>query len=762
MWISLLGSFAVFSILASNIYFEENLIKLFPSTEKSKQTSIAFGNLKVKDKLFFEFVARDGREVEAGTLAADADIFLDSLMAHDADSLIENCLWKFDEDMVMNALDFVLNQAATFVGEEYYPLIDKWLDAGAPEEVPEELLAVLKDYTGGYAMVDGHLFSPDTLAAVAYVSPTFNSFDTKRAAPLVRLIEDEVERFEEIDPDVEILCHGAVVEGANNSRRIKGDLMLTVGFSLLIICLVIGLCFKNKSSLLLLLAPVVYGTVFSLAAVYVIKGQMSMMAIGLGAVVLGIALSYCLHVLTHYKYVSDPEQVIREQTRPVCLGCLTTIGAFAGLLFTTSELLSDFGIFASFVLIGTTFFALVFLPQFFKPKNNVRSEKAFAVVDRINSCQLDRNYWLVAALCAVILVSFFYAGKVGFDSDLNNIGFYAEKVEKSKNFYRDHLDNGHFNMYYAGTGETLDEAIKCAGQISNVLDGLIEDGRVYGRGHMQEILIPTDVQQENIDRWKDYWAMKGSSLPSTLPAVAYSMIEADYEPAVLPEWGVLPDEFLANIVEQSSDGRWMVFVSALMDKDNAYAIDDIVSEVPGSVVIDPYYYTDDMVKIIHDDFNVVLLISSLFVFIVLLLSFRNILLSLIAFMPMFLSWYVVQGIMAIFGIEFNLINILISAFIFGVGVDYSIFVMDGLLDRARGNDDRLLICHKAAILFSAFVLLTVVISLLMATHPCVKSIGVTTIIGMVSTLLMTHSLEPLLFRLVISCEKLRGRILKNK
>lgn len=761
MWITLFGSFAAFSIIASGIYFEENLAKLFPNTEKARQTSLAFGNLKVKDKLFVEFVARDGREVETGTLSSDVDVFIDSLMAHDADSLIDNCLWKFDEDMAMNALDYVLNQAATFVGEEYYPLIDKWLDDGAPEEVPEELMSMLKEYTGGYAMVDGHLFSPDSLAAVAYISPTFNSMETKYASSLVSLIEDEIGRFEEVDPDVEILFHGAAVEGAFNSRRIKGDLLLTVCLSLLIICLVIGLCFKNKSSLLLLLAPVVYGAVFSLAVVCIIKGQMSLMAIGLGAVVLGIALSYCIHVLTHYKYVSDPEQVIREQTRPVCLGCLTTIGAFAGLLFTTSELLSDFGLFASFALVGTTFFALVYLPQFFKPESNVRSEKAFAVVDKINSYPLDRKYWLVAGLCIIILVSFFFAGKVGFDSDLNNIGFHDEKVEKSKDFYLNHLDSGHFNMYYAGTGETLDEAIKCTESISDVLDSLVRNGRIYSRGHMQEILIPTDVQQENIDRWKEYWAARGDALPPAMPSMARSMIEADYEPAELPEWGALPDEFLATVVEQSPDGSWMVFVPALMDQADAYAIDDVISEVPGSVVIDPYYYTDDMVKIIHDDFNVVLLISSLFVFIVLLLSFRNVFISLIAFMPMFLSWYVVQGIMAVFGIEFNLINIVISAFIFGVGVDYSIFVMDGLLDKARRNDDRLLTCHKAAILFSAFVLLTVVISLLIAKHPCIKSIGIITIIGMVSTLLMTHTLEPLLFRLVLSSDKLRGRILNK-
>ena len=93
----------------------------------------------------------------------------------------------------------------------------------------------------------------------------------------------------------------------------------------------------------MLLVPVVYGAFFALAVIYLIKGGMSLMALGIGAIVLGVALSYCLHVLTHYKYVSDPETVLREQTKPVIMGSLTTIGAFAGLFIYISFLFVAIG-----------------------------------------------------------------------------------------------------------------------------------------------------------------------------------------------------------------------------------------------------------------------------------------------------------------------------------------------------------------------------------------------------------------------------------
>jgi len=111
-----------------------------------------------------------------------------------------------------------------------------------------------------------------------------------------------------------------------------------------------------------------------------------------------------------------------------------------------------------------------------------------------------------------------------------------------------------------------------------------------------------------------------------------------------------------------------------------------------------------------------------------------------------LSWYVVQGIMGIFGLQFNLINIIIATFIFGIGVDYSIFVMTGLIAKAKGEDDNLLIYHKTAIFFSAFVLMVVTGSLLFATHPAIHSIGISTLIGMSATILITYTLQPALFR----------------
>jgi predicted RND superfamily exporter protein len=134
------------------------------------------------------------------------------------------------------------------------------------------------------------------------------------------------------------------------------------------------------------------------------------------------------------------------------------------------------------------------------------------------------------------------------------------------------------------------------------------------------------------------------------------------------------------------------------------------------------------------------------VLICLIISLRSILLGLIAFLPMSMSWYIVLGIMALLGLPFNLINIIISTFIFGIGVDYSIYIMEGLLAEVRQQDKKLLMYHKTAIFLSAVVLIISISSLIFAKHPALKSIGVATLIGMTSTILTAYSLLPFLFK----------------
>ena len=288
-------------------------------------------------------------------------------------------------------------------------------------------------------------------------------------------------------------------------------------------------------------------------------------------------------------------------------------------------------------------------------------------------------------------------------------------------------------------------------------------GKIRSVSKSSRLFLTTSEQRRNIELWKSYWTPEKVSevrrniyesgrkygFKPELFDPFVRIMEQDYVPQSLYTSGLIPDGLLANMVE-CTDGHYMVFASVQVRPEDSEEVGKAVDSISGALVVDPFFYTSEMVKSINSDFNVALLISSLFVFVVLLISYRNLILALLAFTPMSLSWFVVLGVMGMFGLQFNLINIVISTFIFGIGVDYSIFVMDGLLSKARSETEPLLLTyHKTAIFFSAAVLIVGTGSLLFAKHPALASIGITTLIGMSTAVLIAYTLQPFLYHLMV-------------
>jgi hypothetical protein len=294
-----------------------------------------------------------------------------------------------------------------------------------------------------------------------------------------------------------------------------------------------------------------------------------------------------------------------------------------------------------------------------------------------------------------------------------------------------------------------------------VFDSLKRNGTIHDFSHTATLLIPEKEQIARMAQWRTFWTTEriaetrknlteAGQLYGFKPATFepfFDMITGEAAPVSVYDAGILPDELMANIIE-FTDGKYMVFTSVLMSKEKSGEVSDIITSRPHCVVIDPFYYTKNMVQLMNEDFNMILMISSLFVFLVLLFSYRNIFHAMIAFVPMGLSWYIVLGMMGIFGMQFNLINIVISSFIFGIGVDYSIYVMDGLLADKRRDYTNLLTYHKTAIFFSAFVLTVGISSLMFATHPAIRSIGLITLVGLTSTAIIAYTALPFLFRCI--------------
>lgn len=804
-WVSMIALYAFFGYFASKIYLEEDINKLMPSSKNEDGTTkLAFANLRIKDKTFLLFEGKNGASVEHITEICDA--FIDSLESRNAamdstQQVIGNIFYRLPDDLMLDVIDYMSAHLPVYIDTSIYTRLDAMLTyphmkqqmkanhddllspVGSmfPELIQTDpvglrglLMEQMKPFTegaaGSYKTLNGHFFVQDSTVCVAFVTPMYSATNTGQGSTLFRILNDQIEQFSASAPDVKISYHGTPASGFYNSWRIKSDLKGTIIGSLVLVLIFISICFRNYNTIPLLLLPVVFGTLFGLAAMYFIKGHFSLLALGIGAIVLGVALSYVLHIITHYKYISDPEQVLRDQVKPVCLGCLTTIGSFMGLIFIRTELLQDFGLFAAFAIVGTTFFSLIFLPQFLNPRKNKLNHRAFAIIDRINAYPFDRKKPLLFTILAtaVVCIGFYIAGGTQFDADMHNLGYKAESTSYSENLLRSKTHTGDKQKYFASSGATMEEAIENFEIMAAKLDSLQNIGLVKSYTHTNQIFVPLHVQQERIDAWKNFWTGERLQLVhdlinKTAPEAGlipdafspfFEFATADYEPDALYKASIIPEGYQSTLMEQSYNDEYLCFTSVRCKNDSIHSkesdynrICEAIVSSPNLLVLDTYYYTTDTLIQLNDDFNVLQWVSMLFVLIVLFFSFHfNIKHTLLGFMPILSSWLIVLGAMVIFDVRFNLINIIISTFIFGIGVDYSIFVMNGLIGGKENS--RLLGYHKTAIFFSAFILIVTVSSMLFAEHPAIKSVGFSTLVGMISAVVISYVVQPAIFRMI--------------
>ena len=424
----------------------------------------------------------------------------------------------------------------------------------------EQLMPLLDAGSGSYKTIEGHFFVPDSTVCIAFITPRFSSTNTGQGSTLFQMLNTQMEQYAQSHPDVRISYHGTPASGYYNSTQIKHDLTTTITGALILVLVFLFVCFRNWNTIPLLLLPVAFGTLFGLAMMYWLKGQFSLLALGIGGVVLGVALSYVLHVLTHFKYVGDTTQLLRDQVKPVWLGCLTTIGSFAGLIFIQTDLLQDFGLFDKV------------------------NQKAFALIDRINNYPVDRKRGLIAAIVIVMAIcigAYFYGG-TRFDADMHNLGYLEEMTEYSENLLRDKTYTGDKQKYFASEGKTMEEAIENFGILDQKLDSLQKLGLVKSYTHTSQIFVPMKEQQVRIDAWKNYWnderlAKVRRLITETAPQADlntdafenfFEAVKADYEPDSLYGAGIIPEGYQSTLMEQSYNGDYLCFTSVRCANDS--------------------------------------------------------------------------------------------------------------------------------------------------------------------------------------------------
>lgn len=777
----------VITAMASQISLQENITNFF-GNKKVKDNAI-FKNLKVKDKII---VMISGDDPDAIVDAADA--FENNLQSLYDEKLIHTVTSRTDEEFMGKCISFVYDYLPIFLNEDDYVTLKEKI---TPEAIEQSIGSVynllaspsgmfvgdvlLKDPLGigghllkefekfspdlEYEIYDGRLFTKDLSTMFMFIEPNYDMGDVGSNNRLVTLLEEAETRIE--SENIEIDCFGGPIVAVYNARQIKKDTVYTMGIALLFILTVLLLTFRNRWAIPLIIIPPVFGAIFALAMVWLIQGEISSIAIGAGTVVLGISLSYSIHIISHSNHIQSPRLILKELTTPLVIGSFTTIGAFAALMFTSSSLLNDMGLFSVFALIGTTFFCLVFLPHFLKKVNIAKQSKLLNVIEHVVGYSYDNNKWIIAIIIACTIVALFFWRDVRFSDDLSSLNYEPEHVFKAEKRMQEMFGNDDKDVYIVTSTENIDSLSNVYLKLSSMLSSYLKKGEISDLTTISNFAISPTEQIKRIERWNDFWKIYRENTLAEIKATAKKygfldsafssfeqIISKDYQPCGYSESEIGDVPVISEWISSTNESHTFLCRISIDDKYKSAVYKDLES-LNDVTVVDRAYFSAKMVVTTNNDFNYILLVSSIIVFIALFLSYGRIELTLLTFLPMCISWVIILGFMAICNMEFNIVNIILATFIFGIGDDFSIFTMDGLIQEYK-NGRKVIGAHKTAIFFSAFTAIVGMGVLIFAEHPALKSIALISVLGLSVVVLVSYTVQPMLFKLLISNQTKSG------
>ena len=798
-YLSLISCVLLMGFFALQVRFEENITQFFPDTKDSQNTIKVFDNLKIKDKIIIMLSSADTcQRVEPDSLIEAAGQLQQTLTEKAGGTLIKGIFAQVDQSLIGGATDFVYEHLPLFLTDTDYQRFDSLLTekgiqaimqknytnllspAGIalrsyilrdPLGLGSEALKHLQDFQleANYEIYDEHIFSKDGSTLLMFITPVFSTGSTGKNDELIKILEEELQHVQGESPTIRAEYFGGPSVGVYNARQIKKDTILTSSLALLIIIVFISLVFKRKRSIPLIITPVLFGGLFALFLIFFIKGSISAIAVGAGSAVMGIALSYSIHMLAHQNHVSTVQQLIKEIAYPLTVGSFTTIGAFLGLIFTSSDLLRDFGLFASLALVGTTLFCLIYLPHFLKGQADVKQGRVLRIIEKINAYSYEKNKWLVGGILLITVICFFTSQKVGFNNDMMSLNYEPQHLKQSEEKLMQLFDSDEKTVLFVSVGKDMNQATETYAVTNQKLLALKDQGLIKDYASASQFLISPQEQQLRLKRWKDYWTdEKQQQVREQLETAAaeYRFRPGSFDPFY--QWLNQPfgeyhyaaqeDDLsgkLLNKWQTSADSITMLISQIRISDQNKETVYQHFSKDQDVVIFDRSYFANKWVSAINDDFYLILYISSFLIFFALWFSYGRIELTLMSFLPMLVSWVIILGLMGILGIEFNIINIILSTFIFGIGDDFSIFIMDGLQNKYR-TGQKVLNSHKTAIFFSAFTTVVGMGALVFAKHPALQSISLISILGMIAVVLVAYTIQPLIFRFFIAGPASKG------
>ncbi|WBV59011.1 MMPL family transporter [Chryseobacterium camelliae] len=778
---------------ASKINFEEDINQIIPKNEKSDLTAKVLKQLNFSDKIIV--IIENKSKEDNFQLSETADTFLTKI--EPLQKYIGSVQGKVNDNEISETFDFVNQNLPLFLNENDYKEIERKLQKDSiAKQVENNYISLVsptslvtkefikKDPLGitflgikklnalniskDFKLEDSYIVTKDGRNLLLFIDPKNKSNDTKNNEVFINQLNEIKDNLnKQFKGKTEISYFGSPVIAVANAQQIKKDIQNTVIISMTVLLLLLIYYFRNVFTPIIVFLPTVFSVLLALLILYFIKDKISAISLSVGAILIGITIDYALHILTHYKHNNNIEELYKEITQPIILSSATTAVSFLCLVFVRSEALKDLGLFAAITVILSSITALIIVPQLYKPKTK---EKAVNTnfIDKIGSYPYEKNKPLIIGCSVIILACLFGFRHVGFNEDIGDLNYIPKDLKLSEAKLQKLSDITSKSIYTISYGNSEDEALTRNSQLSQFLEKEKNDGKILSYNSLGNVVLSEKDQQKKIEEWHKFWntdrknrtiselVNNGNNFGFNSSAFDQfnENLNKSYATLTLKDYEKVKalqiSEFLSN-----ENGFYTVSNVVKVDEKKRDAFIKDVEKNHDALAIDRQQMNENFLGLLKRDFNTLINYSLLAIILTIIVFFRNFELTILTMFPIVLTGVVTAGILYFLGLELNIFSTVVCTLVFGVGDDFSIFLTQAMQkEHTTGKNE--LPTYRTSIILAVFTTVLSIGSLIFAKHPALHSLALVALIGMFSVIIITSTLYPFWFRLLITNRAKKG------
>lgn len=707
--------------------------------------------------------------------AGDVSAAMDTLREHRASLFTDRDRAKLDERLTARGIRETLAGWKKLLIEFPAPFLSQSF-LRDPLAIDLTFMDRLKSFNvtdGRVRMSNGRIFSQDMNHVLVIAMPKAHNNSGEEAKELVGFMDKAAREAEAAAPGrVHIAYMASHRFAVDNSEMIKADVKRTMTISLAAILVLSALVYRRTLLMTALtLVPAFFGGVFASGMVRFFYPDISAISVGCGSLLVGVVVDFGIYFLYQTDQLPGDETgresligILDRISVPVLMCAGTTILAFLALQFSAIPGVRQIGLFAAFGVAGAAAFTLLALPLLV-PKSARFSRKApvvsladlyppyFRWVER-------RRAALLVVVGAITVASFFGLLRLGFEGDVQKLNAASRETVRDKDIIAGSFGEVMNSTSVAIVAPTLDAALARNDRLYPELLRLQGDGLIKANNSIAVILPGEAAQRENRSRWQAFWA--GGHIEALLRDVERACLELRINPGPvasalkgLPGEGAgfgidaIKGSFLHGIISHHiavNAGRTFVLTNlSLNDIDDYPRVSMALEKAdPELIVTNGRFFVRHTVQLIYRELLMLGGIALLFIAALLAVYARRLRDFIVLLAPVLLSLLWTLGLMGWLGIRINMLNSIVVILIFGLGIDYIIFI-DSTWKASGATQDGHLSRTSGAVTVSATSTLLGMGALLFARHPALHAIGASTVIaigiGIVAALLVVPLID---------------------